>query len=77
MVYFQGNYQLDNGSSRMSESQYSDRIIFHKELQVMEIDVSDLAFNSSRMVDEYYDEIERQVAEQDPKWYFLYSNEDH
>lgn len=71
MVCFQRNYRFDNGGSQMSESQYSDRIMFHKELQVMEIDVSDLAFNSSRMVDEYYDEIERQVAEQDPKWYFL------
>jgi len=55
----------------MSGSQYSDRVIFHKQLQVMEIDVSDLTFDSSRMVDEYYDEIERQVAEQDAKWYFL------
>lgn len=55
----------------MSESQYSNRFTFHKDLQVMEIDVSNLTFDASRMVDEYYDEIERQVAEQGPKWYFL------
>jgi len=55
----------------MSGSQYSDRVTFHDDLQVMEIDVSDLTFNSSSMVDEYYDEIERQVTGQNPKWYFL------
>jgi len=55
----------------MSGSQYSDRVTFHDDLQVMEIDVSNLTFNASSMVDEYYDEIERQVAGQRPKWYFL------
>lgn len=55
----------------MSESQYSNRFTFLKELQVMEIDVSNLTFDASRMVDEYYDEIERQISEQEPKWYFL------
>ena len=55
----------------MSESQYRDRIIFHKELQIMEADFTNLTFDSSRMVDEYYDEIERQMANQGPKWYFL------
>ena len=55
----------------MSPSAYSDRITFHRDLQIMEVDFSNLTFDTSRMVDDCYDEIEQQIAEQGPKWFFL------
>ncbi len=56
----------------MSESQYTNRVIFLESEQIMEVDFSDLIFDNSAMVDEFYDTIEQGVAERGGnKWYFL------
>ena len=55
----------------MGDSRYQDRIVFHDDIQVMEVDFSDLTFDSSPMVDEAYDEIERQIEATGRDWYFL------
>ncbi len=55
----------------MSKSQFSDRIHFFPDLKVMEVDFSDITFDNSPMVDQFYDEIERQIEASNEKWYFL------
>ncbi len=56
----------------MSETKFSDRITFLHDRQIMEVDFSDIIFDTSAMVDEFYDEVERKIAETgEPKWYFL------
>lgn len=55
----------------MSESQFRNRIHFYPDLEVMEVDFSDLTFDTSPMVDEFYDELHRQVEETGRNWYFL------
>lgn len=50
---------------------FDDRIIFHADLQIMEADFSDLAFERSRDVDGFYDVLEEKLAETGRRWYFL------
>jgi len=40
--------------------------------QIMDVDFSDLTFDTSAMVDEFYDEVENRIAATgQPKWFFL------
>lgn len=55
----------------MSELQYGARIHFFPELEVMEVDFSDVTFDNSAMVDEFYDEIHRRIEETGKNWFFL------
>jgi hypothetical protein len=55
----------------MSESQFSNRIHFFPDLEVMEVDFRDLTFDTSPMVDDYYDELHRQIEQTGRDWYFL------
>lgn len=56
----------------MNETRFSDRIAFLHDRKIMEVDFSDMTFDTSAMVDEFYDEVERKIAETgEPKWYFL------
>jgi len=56
----------------MSSSQFSERIQFLDEHQIMDVDFSNLTFDTSAMVDEFYDEVERKIAHSGrDKWYFL------
>lgn len=56
----------------MNDARFSDRISFLHDQQIMEVDFSDITFDTSAMVDEFYDEVERQITETgQPKWYFL------
>ncbi len=56
----------------MSQAQFADRLHFLEHEQVMEVDFSDLTFDSSAMVDEFYDLIEQEItARGSSKWYFL------
>jgi hypothetical protein len=48
-----------------------DRIQFHEELEVMDVDFSDLTFRTSVDVNECYDLIESRVGATKCKWYFL------
>ncbi len=60
----------------MSESEYTGRVIFHPEIQVMEVDFSDITFENSRIVDAFYDEIDRQIEPTGTSWYFLVNYKD-
>ncbi len=61
----------------MSQSQYANRIHFLETEQIMEVDFSDLTFDTSAMVDEFYDTIEEGVAQRgNNKWYFLVNYRD-
>lgn len=56
----------------MSSSQFSERIQFMDDRQIMDVDFSNLTFDTSAMVDEFYDEVERKIADSGrDKWYFL------
>ncbi|MGI9475254.1 MAG: hypothetical protein ACR2PI_00995 [Hyphomicrobiaceae bacterium] len=52
-----------------------DRIFFHPNLQVMEVDYSDYSFATSASVNDFYDEITRQIAATERKWYFMVNYE--
>jgi len=47
------------------------RIIFHDDMETMEVDFSQKTFNTSAEVDAFYDEIDHLVAATKRKWYFL------
>ena len=49
----------------------SKRVTFHPDLQIMEVDFSDHTFARSADVNQFYDEIERQVAATEKQWYFM------
>lgn len=56
----------------MSETQFDERINFVESEQIMEVDFSDLTFDTSAMVDQFYDAIDQGITERgDQKWYFL------
>lgn len=49
----------------------AERIKFHSDEQIMEVDFSDHTFATSADVNLFYDEISRQIADTNQKWYFL------
>lgn len=49
----------------------SERVTFHNDLQIMEVDFSDFSFATSHDVNRFYDEIARQIAETGQSWYFM------
>lgn len=52
--------------------QFKDRIRFLPDLEIMDVDFSDLRFDSASTVDQVYDRIEELIAGSgDDKWYFL------
>ena len=56
----------------MNQSRFADRLNFLESAQVMEVDFSDLTFDTSAMVDEFYDMVEHEIeAREGRKWYFL------
>ena len=56
----------------MTEKSTDDRIIFHVDLQIMEVDFSDITFESAEQVNSFYDQLEARVAgTESDKWYFL------
>ena len=56
----------------MNQSRFADRVNFLESDQIMEVDFSDLTFDSSAMVDEFYDLVEQGIADRGgEKWYFL------
>lgn len=61
----------------MSESSFNERIKFDHDKQIMEVDFSELTFDSSPMVDQFYDELEHGIADSGKdKWYFLVNYRD-
>lgn len=47
------------------------RVMFHKEDDIMEVDFSDLTFSDSAQVNAIYDDIESLIRNTGQKWYFL------
>lgn len=60
----------------MPEINYDDRIVFDPELQIMEVDFSELTFDRSKPVNAFYDEAEARLAETGKKWFFLVNYRD-
>ncbi len=60
----------------MTDEIFQDRITFHPDLQVMEVDFSDLTFDMSKPVNVFYDEIARQLEATGQKWFFLVNYRD-
>ena len=50
---------------------YAKRIHFHPELEVVEVDFSEFEFSSSRIVNEFYDLLDRKIEATGKKWYVL------
>ena len=48
-----------------------DRIVFHDALELMEVDFSSLHFTSHSAIDDFYDEVDRQLSASGHRWYFL------
>lgn len=55
----------------MTGTSFADRIKFLKDDQVMDVDFSNLTFESSGPVNEFYDEVDRRIVETGEKWFFL------
>jgi hypothetical protein len=55
----------------MTGTSFADRIRFLKDDQVMDVDFSNLTFESSGPVNEFYDEVDRRIVETGEKWFFL------
>ena len=55
----------------MADKPIQDRIIFHEAMEAAEVDWSDLNFASERQVDEFFDEVDRQLQASGRRWYFL------
>ncbi|MEX3010947.1 hypothetical protein [Hoeflea sp. TYP-13] len=49
----------------------SERVTFHPDLRIMEVDFSDYVFARSADVNKFYDEIDRQITATGNKWYFM------
>ena len=50
---------------------FESRITFHDDLEIMEVDFSNISFATSASVNEIYDEITRQISKTDKSWYFM------
>jgi hypothetical protein len=55
----------------MNEKTTKERIIFHDTLEVMEADFSHMTFATREQIDEFYDEVDRQLEGSKRRWYFL------
>ncbi len=71
-----GNVLTTNEENKpMKNHNPDDRIIFHPDLEIMEVDFSDLVFEDKADVDAYYDAVDRKIAETGRDWYFLVNYE--
>lgn len=50
----------------MAERAIQHRISFANSLEIMEVDFSRLSFTSKEQVDEFYDEVDRQLGDEAP-----------
>ena len=57
--------------TKSAGNEFANRVGFHDSIEVMEVDFSDLTFTSVSQVDQFYDEIDRQLEETGKRWYFL------
>jgi hypothetical protein len=59
------NEQLDR------DSEYADRIQFFEDLQIIEVDFSDFVFSSSKLVNDFYDRLDRLIESSGKRWYIV------
>jgi ABC-type multidrug transport system fused ATPase/permease subunit len=55
----------------MNDRPMRERVIFHEALGAMEADFTGMAFTTRELVDAFYDEADRRLAETKRRWYFL------
>jgi len=55
----------------MPEPGFRDRLVFHDAIETLEVDFSNLAFDSPAVVDAFFDEQDRRLAATGRRWYFL------
>jgi len=60
----------------MTSTDIAERITFHGDNQVMEVNFKDLTFETSEPVNAFYDEIDRRLADSGQKWFFLVNYQD-
>ena len=54
-----------------NDSEYIERIRFFEKEQFVEIDFSDFVFSSSKIVNEFYDQIDRLIEGTGKRWYIV------
>ena len=52
-----------------SDSEYADRIHFFPDSQIIEVDFSDLEFSDSKLVNEFYNLLDRMIESTGQRWY--------
>ena len=55
----------------VTERTVRERIVFHHDIEVMEIDFSGLTFEHRDEIDAFYDEVDRQLEASGRRWFFL------
>lgn len=55
----------------MSMTDYDHRIVFHDSFNIMEVDFSNLNFQTAEQVNGFYNEVDRRIEASGRKWYFL------
>ena len=58
-----------------SADEFRNRVKFHEEEQIMDVDFSNVTFEHSRDVNDCYDVLDVLIAESGKKWYFLVNYE--
>lgn len=53
------------------DSVYAKRIHFYDDLQVVEVDFSEFEFSSSKIVNEFYDLLDRMIEHSGDRWYVV------
>ena len=62
---------LRGSETKSKHKQFGSRVHLLKEFSVIEIDFSDFEFSSSKLVNEFYDELEATIIESGKSWYFM------
>ena len=70
-VYAAGQKAQTDAPADVASKGYAARIHILQDLDVVEIDFSDFAFDSSKVVNDFYDVIEAQIDRTGRDWYFL------
>ena len=53
------------------DSEYADRIQLFEDLQIIEVDFSDFVFSSSKIVNDFYDRLDRLIESSGEHWYIV------
>ena len=74
-VYAAGQQTLspapEDGARTIDDAGYAERVRFHDDLEIVEIDFADLVFSNSQIVNDFYDVVETLIRRTGLRWYFL------